>query len=225
MLGDEIYKRLLSTYTLDPEDFIAPRLQGISLFEFVVAVVLSQNTSDKNAWRAYTNLKSKLGCISPESIRRTRVEELAELIKVAGMHRERAHKLRELAEIFSKSDVEKRLHDMIERGDIARARKALLDLPGVGYKTTDVVLLMYYHVPTFPVDTHIARITRRLGYVKSSNYEEIRSFWMKNTTPTNYLPLHLLLIVHGRVTCKARKPLCDRCAIKDLCSVGRGTLA
>jgi len=220
-IGDEVCKRLSQAYELDVENFIAPRLRGVPLFEFIVAVVLSQNTSDKNAWRAYENLKSKLGSITPEGILETGVKELAELIRVAGMQFERARKIRRLAEIFSSENVEKRVEEAISRGDHGSAREKLLSLPGVGLKTADVVFLMYYGIPVFPVDTHITRITKRLGFVESSNYERIKSFWMENTTPSNYLQLHLLLIEHGRRTCKARRPLCEKCNVIDLCKLGK----
>ncbi|MEM2170299.1 MAG: endonuclease III [Desulfurococcaceae archaeon] len=222
MIGDEIYKELLKAHLLGTEDFVAPRLRNTSLFEFIVAVMLSQNTSDRNALKAYTNLKSKLGSVTPSRVLEVGVEELADLIRIAGMHYERARRIRELAEVFLRRDVDNAIRLYIEQGDVNSARKELMGLSGVGYKTADVVLLMYYGVPVFPVDTHIARITRRLGYAKSGNYEEIRKFWMENTSPNNYLKLHLLLIAHGRKTCKARKPKCWECPINGLCGFNKG---
>lgn len=223
MIGDKICNELSKIYVLGLEDFVAPRLSNTSLFEFVIAVMLSQNTSDKNAWKAYTNLKSKLGSVTPSIILEIDIRELVGLIKVAGIQFERARRIKELAKIFLEEDVDGIIKLHIERGDVESARKKLTDLPGIGYKTADIVLLMYYSVPVFPVDTHIARITKRLGYVKSSNYEELRRFWMKNTSPGNYLKLHLLLIMHGRKTCKARKPMCQECPIKDFCNFNEGT--
>ena len=223
LIGDEIYLRLSSTYTLSPEDFIAPRLRNVSLFEFIIAVMLSQNTNDNNAWRAYNNLKKKLDVITPEAVLNMDFDSLVESIRVAGMYIIRGAKMRELAEHFIKSDIEKRILEYIERGDLRNARQELIKLPGIGDKTADVVLLMYYNQSLFPIDTHIARITKRLGFVKSSKYKDISSFWMENTSPQYYLPLHLLLITHGRRTCKARKPLCSSCVLKDICAYFKGS--
>lgn len=226
-IGDEVCKRLARAYDLSllsSEDFVAPRLRNVSLFEFIVAVMLSQNTSDKNAWRAYENLKFRLGSITPKRVLETGNDVLAELIRVAGMQFERAKRIKELAKAFFREAIDDLIMQAVEQGKFEDARKMLLDLPGVGLKTADVVLLMYYGVPVFPVDTHISRITKRLGFVRSANYEEIRSFWMENTSPSNYFQLHLLLIKHGRETCKARKPLCGKCVIADFCRLGRGLI-
>ncbi len=224
LLGDMIYSKLKSRYELNLEDFVAPRLRGISLFEFIVAVVLSQNTSDKNAWRAYSNLKSRLGEITPRRVLELALSELAELIKPAGMHYVRSRKILELARVFAERNVERLVEENIKRGVVEEVRHLLLELPGIGFKTADVVLLMYFNQPVFPVDTHITRITSRLGFVKKRDYREISSFWAQSTSPDKYLELHLLLIEHGRETCKARKPLCEDCVIRDLCEHHRAGL-
>lgn len=222
LLGDDIYLRLASKYVLNPEDFIAPRLKDISLFEFIIAVMLSQNTNDRNAWRAYENLKKSLGTITPERIESIDLEDIAMSIKIAGMYRNRALRIKELARIFKLEDIDRCIRDNLSRGNIEEARKRLLEIPGVGYKTADVVLLMYYGVPIFPVDTHIKRITTRMGFIRKRDYDSISRFWANNTSPGNYLQLHLLLITHGRETCKARDPKCMHCVLRDLCSYGAG---
>lgn len=222
MIGDEIYTKLSSIHILDIEEYVAPRLKEITLFEFVVAVMLTQNTNDKNAWRAYSNLKSKIGSLSPDNILITPPEEISSSIKTAGMYIQRTRRIIELAEIFRQRDVDREITGLLEKGLIEDARRILLELPGIGLKTADVVLLMYYGVPVFPVDTHITRITRRLGFVKRRNYMAIRDFWMKNTSPGLYLPLHLLLIRHGRKICRARNPACTICVISEYCSFYKG---
>ncbi|MEM2025365.1 MAG: endonuclease III [Desulfurococcaceae archaeon] len=213
---------LSNTYNLDLSNIVACELRGAPLYEFLVATILSQNTTDLNAWKAYVNLKSKFGVITPEKISTASTDEIASLIKVSGMHRERAIKIKELARTFLEIDVEKIMLNYIKGGDVEGAREELLKLPGIGYKSADITLLMYYEVPVFPVDTHIARITLRLGYVKNLNYNDIRNFWMENTNPKYYLPLHLLLIIHGRNTCKSRKPMCSKCNIGGQCSFSKG---
>ncbi|MEM4717919.1 MAG: endonuclease III [Desulfurococcaceae archaeon] len=222
LLGDYVYTRLASRYVLNLEEFVAPRLKNISLFEFIVAVMLSQNTNDRNAWRAYDNLKKNIGEITPGRIESANLEEVAESIKIAGMYKNRALRIKELAQIFRLNDIDKHIRDHLMQNNIEKAREMLLEIPGVGYKTADVVLLMYYGVPVFPVDTHIMRVTIRMGFAKRKDYDSISRFWATNTSPSNYLKLHLLLITHGRETCKARKPRCTNCVLIDLCSYGVG---
>ncbi len=203
--------------SIDLSGFIAPRLRGVGLYEFIVGVMLSQNTSDRNAIRAYNNLKKLLNKISPEKVLETSIEEIIKAIKPAGMYLSRSKRIVELAKLFNKPGFEEELINKIEKLDPEEARKLLVSLPGIGYKTADVVLLMYFGKPSFPVDTHIARITRRLGFVEKNNYEEIRRFWMKVFDPSDYLEAHLLLITHGRRICRARNPLCNICLLKNIC--------
>ncbi|MEM0005117.1 MAG: endonuclease III [Desulfurococcaceae archaeon] len=224
MIGDVIHRKLSEIYELKIDEYIAPKLRDQGLFELLVAVMLSQNTSDENAWKAYGNIVSKVGSITPEKVLSISVDELAELIKPAGMQYQRSRKIRDLATVFKSINPEQVVLDLISRGDYEEARRYLMSLPGVGPKTADVILLMKYGAPSFPVDTHITRITLRMGFITKRNYESIRRFWMENTTPKHYLSLHLLLITHGRKTCKARKPTCSSCVIREHCAMylGRG---
>jgi len=82
---------------------------------------------------------------------------------------------------------------------------------------------MWFNAPTFSVDTHIARITLRMGFTSRRDYEEIRGFWTSNTLIDLYLPFHLLLIMLGRETCRAREPLCSVCIVRDYCRYCRGS--
>jgi endonuclease-3 len=220
-IGDIILEKLEKFYNLDEEEFTVSYVSKTSLFEFIVAVVLSQNTSDKNAVKALENLRKRLGVINPESVLNVGIEELADLIKPAGIHRERSRILLELAKIFCENMFEAKLIREVEKNDVEASRKILMRLPGVGPKTADVVLLVFFGKPVFPVDTHIRRITKRLGYVKKDNYYEISNFWASNTSQSNYMSLHLLLIAHGRRTCRALKPFCETCPINGFCEHGR----
>ncbi|OYT40209.1 MAG: Fe-S cluster assembly protein HesB [Desulfurococcales archaeon ex4484_58] len=202
---------------IDLSEFIAPRIRKRELFEFIVGVMLSQNTSDRNAIKAYENLKKILGDITPEKILSSNFDEIVEAIRVAGMYRQRASRIIELARLFSKPGFVEKIVNNITNSSVEEAREILLKLPGVGAKTADVILIMYFNKPTFPVDTHITRITKRLGYLERYDYESIRRFWMKILDPRDYLKVHLLLIAHGRKTCKPRNPECSRCVIREFC--------
>ena len=205
------------------EDFIAPRLRGSTLFEFAVGVLLSQNTSDENAWRAYRALVEAIGELTPSRVLELGIQEISALIKPAGMQHQRALKIVELARAFIERDIESYVELVIREHGVEVARRFLMGLPGIGPKTADVVLLMWFNAPTFPVDTHIGRVTARMGFVSRREYEEIRGFWMSNTPIDLYLPLHLLLITHGRETCRARRPLCSVCIVRDHCKYYRGS--
>lgn len=222
-IGEKIICKLRKIHKINLNEFIAPRITGKPLYEYIVAVMLSQNTSDKNAIKAYNNLKKLLGEITPEKILSTPLDKIVEAIKPAGMYNERARRIVELAKIYMKNNVEDEIKRFIVKGESRLARKYLSKLPGVGLKSADVVLLMYYNQPVFPIDTHIRRITKRLGYIEKDDYESISNWWMKQLKPDEYMEAHLLLITHGRRICKARKPLCNICPIKKYCKYYRET--
>jgi endonuclease-3 len=211
---------LLNRYTIDLSEFVVGHISTMekpSYFEILVAIILSQNTSDRNAIKAFKNLKNSLGLITPEKIIKLPDDYLASLIKVAGLTYRRVRILKALAtkvletpDIFSK----------IENAEPEHARTLLLSLPGVGSKTADVFLLMVLNKPTFPIDTHIDRVTRRLGLASpEDDYEDIRVKMMNllenDVNKLRYM--HLLLIVHGRNVCKARNPSCSQCVLVDMC--------
>ena len=200
------------------EEFIAPVVwrEGGNLFETLVAVVLSQNTSDKNAFKAFQNLKKSLGSIPPESLRGISLGELEELIKPAGMYRQRARYLKALADAFITLEITP--EKLVKMGADA-ARKLLMGLPGVGRKTADVVLVNL-GLPAFPVDTHITRIAKRWGV--GSRYEDISRWFMEQLPKERYLEFHLKLIQFGRDICKARNPRCEECPIGERCPSFKG---
>jgi endonuclease-3 len=98
------------------------------------------------------------------------------------------------------------------------ARKTLTEMPGVGPKTADVVLLFSANKPTVPVDTHVNRVAKRLGLAPANGgYEEVRLSLQSLFDAKDYLAVHLLLIAHGRKYCKARQPLCPQCPVNAYC--------
>ncbi|WP_243680416.1 hypothetical protein [Vulcanisaeta souniana] len=134
------------------------------------------------------------------------------------MHRIRARKIIELSKVI----LEKYGGDLSRIKDLPpldEAKKVLLELPGVGEKTADVILVNLGK-STFPVDTHITRISMRLGIAKSRNYREIQRAWMNILTPDpgRYLEVHLKLIQFGRDVCTARNPRCSVCGFKEVCN-------
>ena len=213
--------REMHNHSIDLDNFIVNYVRNKTLFEFLIAVLLSQNTNEKNAIKAYKNLKNLINNITPDNILKTELRKISEAIKPAGMYNERAKRFYEIAKLFKDKDFTSKLHNIIKNSDVEKARRFLTSIPGVGKKTADVILLMYFNKPTFPVDTHIARITYRLGFVDRKDYDAVRSFWMNFLRREDYLEVHLLLITHGRKICRSRNPLCSKCLLIKYCSYGK----
>ena len=98
----------------------------------------------------------------------------------------------------------------------------LLSLRGVGRKTASVVLSVAFNIPSMPVDTHVFRVSRRLGLSNGKNPEIVERDLKSAFSEEDWINLHHQLIFHGRYICKAQKPLCDKCTLKDLCKEKRG---
>ncbi len=186
-----------------------------SAFETLIQTVLSQNTSDVNSGRAMERLQSRLD-ITPEVLSRTPIDELIESIRPAGLYRVKAPRIKEISSIiinrFSGD------FDSILKRRPEEARSILTELPGVGYKTADVVLAFVTGHPTIPVDTHVMRVSKRLGITrKNAGYEEIRLGLERLVPPNRRVRMHLSLIRFGREICKAPKPLCPQCPVNRTC--------
>ncbi|MDW8034168.1 MAG: endonuclease III [Nitrososphaerota archaeon] len=220
MSGSVALKALEKTIRLDKKDF--PVLSSRSPFEILVATILSQNTSDKNTEKSLRNLRERIG-ITPEEILKTDLKVLKSTIRSSGLYNIKATVIKKLAKIV----IEKyggRLERIFDKS-IEEARNELMSLPGVGPKTADVILLFAGGKPTFPIDTHVFRVSRRLGIIgEKDSYEEARRKLMRFFQPKHYLKAHLLLIGHGRRICKARSPLCRNCVLLKYCSFGKSLL-
>ena len=189
------------------------------LFQTLIRTVLSQATADKNAHRAFRNLSIRFP-ITPKALAEGDVKEIEKAIMVAGLYRNKSKVIKTLScivlEDFNGS------MDFVYSMSFEEARKILLHFPGVGPKTADVVLLFCTDKPTIPIDTHVNRVSKRLGLVPpNASYETTRQTLQSLYTPKDYLPVHLLLISLGRKYCRARKPLCKLCPIHELCPTGQ----
>ncbi|MHA1593857.1 MAG: endonuclease III domain-containing protein [Candidatus Baldrarchaeia archaeon] len=184
-------------------------------FKILIVTIISQRTNWKNVDAAVQRLESEVG-ISPETLASTDVGKIAECIRVAGLYNEKSEKIKKIAQVVLEEyggDLSKIISMPLDE-----ARRELLKLPGIGPKTADVVLLFGARKPVFPVDTHITRISKRLGIVReNADYEEIRRVWEDALPPEKYAIAHILLIIHGRRVCKSQKPNCQECVIKEYC--------
>jgi endonuclease-3 len=184
-------------------------------FKTLIITVLSQTTTNKNTARAFENLSQKFS-ITPEALAKAKVEEIEDAIRVGGLHRNKSRVIKTISrmilEKFNGS------LNFIYSLPLEEARKTLLNIPGVGPKTADVVLLFCAGKPTIPIDTHVNRVSKRLGLTPpKANYDGVQQALETSYSPKNYLPVHLLFISLGRKYCKARKPVCKLCPVNTLC--------
>lgn len=188
--------------------------RGLTDFEILISTVLSQSTTAANERRGLQGLRSRFGSITPERLASASDREIAEAIWHAGLARQKAPRIRGIAKALL--GPERRLEEVLSL-PTRRARAKLMTLPGIGPKTADVVLAMAAGHPTFPVDTHIARIAGRWRLTDRRDYESLRSSLERRTVPAKRKAWHLALIAHGRALCKARNPRCDECPVRQDC--------
>jgi endonuclease-3 len=175
-------------------------------FEVLISCVLSQRTREENTEKASLQLFSKAK--TPEEILKLDIKTLEELIKPAGFYREKAKKIKEISRIL----IEK--YD----GKVPESREELMKLPGVGYKTSAVVLSYGLGKPIIAVDTHVNRISKRLGLVSANaDVEEVRKELEKLFPRKWWKYVNLGCVNFGREVCKPLSPRCDICALKDVC--------
>ena len=192
-----------------------PSAEEIDPVDLLIMTILSQNTSDVNSLRAFRLLKSAYP--EKEDLLKASEEEIANKIRLGGLAEIKAHRIKE-AMMRINQDAGALDLGFLANLDKEKAIDYLLSLPGVGPKTASVVLLFAFCKPTMPVDTHVYRVSQRLGLVpKGSNIQKTQQLLEEITPPEKYLSLHLNLIRHGRNTCKARAPRHDNCGLRHLC--------
>ncbi|RLI20736.1 endonuclease III [Candidatus Bathyarchaeota archaeon] len=184
-------------------------------FKTLIATIISQNTADRNTARAFEKLSKRFE-IKPEVLANAEIRQLEECLKVAGLYKNKAKTIRKVSRVI----LEKFHGDLknVLSLSFEEARESLMQLPGVGPKTADVVLLFCAEKPTIPVDTHVNRVSKKLGLAPANgDYETIRKSLQSLYNPEDYLAVHLLLISLGRKYCRARNPLCKQCPVNSLC--------
>ena len=184
-------------------------------FGTLVVTIISQNTADTNTERAYRKLEENLK-LTPKALAEAPRSQIEDCIKVAGLWQAKAEAIQVASRIIL--DRYNGSLDAIISLPVEEARKVLMAMQGVGPKTADVVLLFSANKPTIPVDTHVNRVSRRLGFAPAvGGYDAVRLSLQAHFKPEDYLGVHLLLIGLGRAYCKAHKPLCPKCPVNRLC--------
>lgn len=199
-MASEIFRRF---QTVEPEP--KGELEHVNPFTLLVAVVLSAQSTDAGVNRATRGLFAVAD--SPEKMVALGEDAVREFIKTIGLYRNKAKNVMALSQRL-----------VAEHGGVVpRDRAALEALPGVGRKTANVVLNMAFGEPTMAVDTHVFRVSHRLGFSKGRTPEAVEADLMGLVAPEFGMHAHHWLILHGRYLCKARKPECWRCPVAELC--------
>ena len=180
-------------------------LEHVNAYTLVVAVALSAQATDAGVNKA-TRALFKIAD-TPEKMLGLGEEGLIEHIKTIGLFRQKAKNVIRLSRILVEQ------YD----GEVPNSRAALQSLPGVGRKTANVVLNMWWGMPTQAVDTHIFRVGNRTGICPGKDVSAVERAIEDNIPADFQHHAHHWLILHGRYHCKARKPMCSTCLIRDLC--------
>ena len=204
-----IYKLLKKQYKLKK---IRPHGDGISE---LILTILSQNTADRNSGQAFAKLMHYFG--NWENIRKAQLSEIKKQITIGGMSNIKSKNIKTVLNIVNEEVENYNLYFLttLKRKE---ALNWLTSLPGVGKKTASCVMLFAYGVPFIPVDTHVERIVKRIGFFKKKvNTIDIQEDLEQIFEKEKYGIFHLSLIEHGRKICQAKNPLCNECIIQDLC--------
>lgn len=177
-----------------------------SPFQLLVSTMLSAQATDKSV----NNVTKELYKDYPdlESFLTLSQEEIEERIKKIGIYKNKA------------SNIYKMCRELKERfdGQVPKKLEDLMSLSGVGRKTASVVLVEAFRIPAFPVDTHVFRVTRRIGLAKEKDADKVSDELMKKLPKYKWHLMHHLLITHGRQVCIAQRPRCETCSLTGICN-------
>ncbi len=196
----EILSRIESHYK-------SPSLELIhtSPFELLIAAVLSARCTDKRANELTRKLLKRFP--TPEKLSSADIDKINSIIHSCSMHNAKAKYISEISKI------------LVEKYDsqVPPSLEELTQLPGIARKTANIILSFGFNIPAIAVDTHLLRVSKRLGLTHSNKPEEIEANLRKAFPKDKWILVYSSLILHGRYICKARKPLCDDCIFKDIC--------
>ncbi len=198
---DEILDRLDKAY---PD--VACELNYGSVFELLISVILSAQCTDKRV----NTVTEKLFKVAdtPQEFCDLETERLEELIRTCGLYRNKA------------ANIKLCCRDLVDRfgGEVPHTMEELTSLKGVGRKTANVVLSMAFDVPAIAVDTHVFRVSHRLGLSNGKTPDAVEKDLCNRFEPKDYRRVHLLLVRHGRECCHARAPECAACPLGKVCA-------
>lgn len=175
-------------------------------YELLIAVMLSAQTTDKSVNKVTDILFTKYKTL--EELDNASLEDISNIIKSIGLYKNKAINLKGI------------VHKLLQEygGVVPSSKEELVKFPGVGIKTAGVVRAEFFKIPEFPVDTHVERVSKRLGLVNpNDSVLEVEEKLKKITPKERQIKAHHQFIHFGRYFCTAKKPNCDKCKIKDIC--------
>jgi endonuclease-3 len=209
----QVHRILLETYG---EPTWRPHLDPVSE---LVSTILSQNTNDVNRDVAYERLRARFP--TWEEVRDADLDEVIEAIRPAGLANQKGPRIQDALRFITETRGTLEL-DFLADWPLEKAKDWLSSIKGVGPKTAAIVLLFSLGRPAFPVDTHVHRVTKRLGLIGQKVSREKAHDELEKLVPAkNYYAFHLNVIRHGRQVCTSRKPQCDVCSLQELCDYYR----
>ena len=183
--------------------------------EELVFTILSQHTSDTNSERAFHRLMAEFGSL--EAVARGSVERISQAISSGGLARVKAPRIKQVLNIILEKLGDLDLSFLVEM-PLAEAKAWLRELPGIGPKSAAVILCFSLGMPAMAVDTHVHRVSKRLGLIGPKvNADKAHDLLEAMVESQDVYPFHTALITHGRRICKALRPLCDECVLASGC--------
>jgi endonuclease-3 len=194
-----------------------PRFEGCDdPVDELIATILSANTSDANSNRAFEQLKARFNG-DWDAVRTAPLDAIKEAIRPAGMYNQKAPAIVATLERIKADWGSYDLRPLAQK-PVEEAFTYLTSLPGVGHKTASIVILFCFNGAAFPVDTHIQRISQRVGISRRrADAYTIKRIWESLIEPSAFYALHINLIRHGRRTCQALTPRCELCPLQSMC--------
>jgi endonuclease III len=209
----EVYRRLIEYYGQPTWHDPKPAVDEL------VSTILSQNTNDANRDLAYRSLRQKFP--TWEAVRKARPADVVAAIQKAGLSNQKGPRIQNVLNdiVAERGSLDL---DFLKDMPVEEARAWLMKFKGVGPKTAAIVLLFAMGRPAFPVDTHIYRVTGRIGLLSEKMTVEQAHIHLEKLFPAEtYYAAHLNLIRLGREICTARKPLCLRCPLRTICNFAK----
>jgi len=177
--------------------------------QLLISTILSAQATDKSVNKVTEGLYMQYPDL--DSLLTLSHEKIAQKIKQIGLYKNKSKNIYNMLRVLKNK----------YKGEVPKNMDDLMSLPGVGRKTASVVLAEAFNIPAFPVDTHVFRVTRRIGIAKENTADKVSDEMMRKLPKYKWHLMHHLLITHGRTRCTAKSPKCTICNVNELCSYYR----
>mgnify|MGYP000924772831 FL=1 len=174
--------------------------------QLLISTILSAQATDKSVNKVTEGLYMQYPDL--DSLLTLSHEEIAQKIKQIGLYKNKSKNIYNMLRVLKNK----------YKGEVPKNMDDLMSLPGVGRKTASVVLAEAFNIPAFPVDTHVFRVTRRIGIAKENTADKVSDEMMKKLPKYKWHLMHHLLITHGRTICTAKSPKCKICNVNEICT-------